>query len=418
MSTTIVFVTSISAAAQTGATAQSSASKQEKVPVVTAGPDLEADATAWEAPIREVTVFSDRARIRRKARPSLTPGINKLRLPDLPGATSLDTIRVSVGDAKLLRVEAAPIEREKISIEAVEAALAELEVQTDLRLTIEGRLRVLQEELGFLMTLAPKGPVDEQHRQGKPILPLSLDAQRTVLDFFDGRRTSLRAKVRELEADLEKVNEAIAILRRSVALRDLGAFTSQTIRVLVIVEARGASKPELTLEYMVPGARWTPSYDLHYFAKDGALEIGTYGLVTQATGEDWDDVELFLSTAIPGQGIELPELLTWTLGEKGELIPRPRAQAQPVRPPFQAPEPRATEKEIARAIAVEQLSERLALLDALASGQGQGYGATKKPAAPNKDYGRFRPPPPPRPAQKTIDFADDTIEGDLSRPDD
>jgi hypothetical protein len=413
----IVLVTSGSAA-QTGATTSASASNAEKVPVVTAGPDLEADATPWDAPIREVTVFSDRARIQRRARPALTPGINKLRLPDLPGATSLDTIRVSIADAKLLRIEAAPIEREKISIEAVEAALAELEVQTDLRLTIEGRLRVQAEELGFLMTIAPKGPVDEQHRQGKPILPLSLDAQRVVLDFFDARRTTLRAKVRELEQDLEKVNEAIAMLRRSVALRDLGAFTSQTIRVLVIIESRGASKPELTLEYVVPGARWTPSYDLHYFAKEGALEIGTYGLVTQATGEDWDDVELFLSTAIPGQGIELPELLTWTLGEKGELIPQPRAQAQPVRPPFQAPEPQATEKEIARAIAVEQLSERLALLDAIAAGQGQSVGTTATKYK-DKEFGsRFRPPPPPKPQrpQKSMDFADDVVEGALMMP--
>ena len=70
----------------------------------------------------------------------------------------------------------------------------------------------------------------------------------------------------------------------------------------------------------------------------GQIRVETAAAVEQATGEDWTDVTLLLSTAMPGRGIDLPELLTWTLGERSEFVPqlRPR-RAPPAEPPLPAP---------------------------------------------------------------------------------
>ena len=54
---------------------------------VAVGPEMAAEARPVEAAIDEVTVFSDRARVRRKGRVTIPSGATAVRLPDLPGGT-------------------------------------------------------------------------------------------------------------------------------------------------------------------------------------------------------------------------------------------------------------------------------------------------------------------------------------------
>ena len=52
----------------------------------------------------------------------------------------------------------------------------------------------------------------------------------------------------------------------------------------------------MTLTYFVQ-ASWEPAYDFHLTRADGALRIERGALISQASGEDWRDVTLTLSTA-------------------------------------------------------------------------------------------------------------------------
>ncbi|HLK92475.1 MAG TPA: DUF4139 domain-containing protein, partial [Polyangia bacterium] len=82
-------------------------------------------------------------------------------------------------------------------------------------------------------------------------------------------------------------------------------------------------------------------------------------VVQQATGEDWPEARLSFSTAMPGRGIELPELLTWTLGERSEFVPRPRARAAPpVEPSYPVPTEPVTDER--RALDAAVVRARLA----------------------------------------------------------
>src|SRR5262249_5521129 len=122
--------------------------------------------------------------------------------------------------------------------------------------------------------------------------------------------------------------------------------------------ARGGA--DLELEYFVPGARWKPAYDLHYASARGQIRVETAAVVEQATGEDWTDVVVLLSTAMPGRGIDLPELLTWTRGERSEFVPQLRRRGAPrVEPPLPVPGP-SRAAEASQAIDAEMLRVRLA----------------------------------------------------------
>src|SRR5215470_10710101 len=77
-----------------------------RVPDLVVGPDAADAASRIDAPIAEVTVFSDRERVRRRGRATLKAGAGLVRFPDLPGAAFLDTVRVAAGNGRVVRVEA------------------------------------------------------------------------------------------------------------------------------------------------------------------------------------------------------------------------------------------------------------------------------------------------------------------------
>ncbi|MBK6687403.1 MAG: DUF4139 domain-containing protein [Deltaproteobacteria bacterium] len=174
----------------------------------------------------------------------------------------------------------------------------------------------------------------------------------------------------------EKV-EKIELLQRQIQRLDLGGFSDQRIQVLAIVEVPGGGS-QVELEYFSTGAFWKPAYDLRFDANQGAVVMDTAGAVTQATGEDWSEVELELSTAIPGQSITLPKLLTWTLGEAKEFIPQVRPKAgRPAPPYFPLPQPMPSRAELERALRTERLAARLAELQGLAQATAEDVVADK-----------------------------------------
>jgi uncharacterized protein (TIGR02231 family) len=402
------------------------------VPEVTAGFDLVVQAQIVEAPIAEVTVYSDRARVRRRASRELAAGLHTLGLPDLPGAVHMDTVRVEVQGARVLRVEAIPIERERFSLEQIEGLIERMEKLTDSLARLDGRLAVHQLEATLLSGIRAQPPVAEQERWGKPAAAVLPDAWREVLNFLSRRREAARVELRKLGLERRQTVEELTRVQREVGRHDLGAFTDQKVQVLAIVQAEAAGRVQLTLEYFVPGAAWWPTYDLRYLTARQEVRLAFAGLVQQASGEDWVDAELSLSTAIPGQGIELPELLTWALGEKKEFIPQAVARRAPAdQPLFPPPVARQTLHEGERVAKLEVLAQRIAelenliALDGLAgqdqdgrvalgfleTGRGGGGEAFGRGSADSDRLTATR-------SHTTVDFADVSVEGGLARPDD
>jgi hypothetical protein len=331
-----------------------------EVPPLAVGPELKEEAPFLDARIDEVTVYSDRARIRRRARAEAKAGVSGYRLPDLPGGVLLETVRVYAGGARVIRVEASPVEREVVSIDQVKGLLDLLEKVTDRMAELEHQLAIERRELERIGSVHPAAPVEEKDRDGRRALPIAADAWFESLDFLGGRDLAARARLRKAEAELHDLVEKRDDLARQIEEKNLGAFTDRRVEVFVALESASAKKVEVELEYFMTGARWKPGYDLR-FDGNGKLTVETGAMVQQATGEDWTNVSLSLSTAIPGQGIDLPELLTWTLGESRDFTPQARpARASAVPPLFAPPAPLPTRAEERRRIEIEVLQLRFA----------------------------------------------------------
>jgi len=374
------------------------------------GPDLVERAVPIELPVAEVMVFSDRARVTRRG-PVKGSGLQVLRLPDLPGSTLPGSVRVTSSSGTVLRVETAPVERERWGIDQVDAWIAQLEEGQDQLAVLDGKQSAVRQELSLLAGLTAAPPLPEKDRAGKVLSP-SPEAWREAQDRLARRRATLRTQEQALEVEQRGIAARLQKIQQEVQARNLGAFTDRKMQVLVILDGGGS----LDVEYAVPGAFWKPAYELAFDPDKGQVSLAVAGLVTQATGEDWDGVKLRLSTAIPGQDIDLPKLRTWTLADDREYVPTPTARAtprttRPFSPP--TPRPRAAELEKAadRALLTQRTQHLLALASGAIGGEGRRGGVASVGSPPP-------PPPPPSYSKRTeISFDDASIEGDLVSPD-
>ena len=96
------------------------------------------------------------------------------------------------------------------------------------------------------------------------------------------------------------------------------------------VELERAATVELTLVYRTWNARWVPAYDIRLATGAERVKVGVNALVWQQTEEDWTDVPLRLSTAIPSHSADLPQLMAWFIEET------PPPPPPPVSAPYEA----------------------------------------------------------------------------------
>jgi uncharacterized protein (TIGR02231 family) len=66
---------------------------------------------------------------------------------------------------------------------------------------------------------------------------------------------------------------------------------------------------------MLPGATWQPAHELRAKGKNPKnVTLTSYAIVTQTTGEDWVNADIYFSTQSPNKTIQIPELNALLLG--------------------------------------------------------------------------------------------------------
>jgi hypothetical protein len=151
---------------------------------------------------------------------------------------------------------------------------------------------------------------------------LSVTSLLAAAAAVEDRAVKLAALERELEAEEQDATRALAEAKRLV---QLDRAPPRILRGIELDVDGGVAGGSLELEYFVGAARWVPSYSLHLLRSDrqtrARLVLGA--LVAQASGEDWHDVALSVSTSPLSRSCTLPLLSSWRLGRAQP--PRPKA---------------------------------------------------------------------------------------------
>lgn len=284
-----------------------------------------------EVPIRQVSVYTDRALVTRRGQTTLKPGVNDLVVEDIPTTLVTESVRAAgKGSALILGLEVST----HYHAEAPEVDLAELdreiEGHEDQDQALQDRLATLESQLGFLQGLAQNS---ERLARGIGFGRVGVDECRGVLQFVVGELDQARGQQQEIAVRRRELARELEVLRRR--RKDLATPRQPQERrqITVTVEAQEETAFELEVDYVVRNASWQPQYDLRLVGEQVAV---TYrGQVTQRTGEPWDAVDLTLSTAKPSVSAVLPELNPWYLDVYRPPIPA-SAPARKMRPSLPA----------------------------------------------------------------------------------
>jgi uncharacterized protein (TIGR02231 family) len=253
-----------------------------------------------------VTVFPGGAQVERTATVRTGKGHARIVLGGFPARMNDASVRIRLaGDAGPhlvgFAVEEVPV-ADVVSPEA-RALEAEEEKLRDDDKVYEDARAVIADRRAFVLAL--RSTYQTRATVNMALSPLDLGALAAVHAFASSRLALLAAEERGLDVARTKLAREIELVRRKLT-EVASKREKQTKTVAIDVRAAQAGDVVLEVRYLVPGARWSSEYDA---TLDGErVRFVHYAVVTQETGEDWDDVALVLSSADTSGQVAVPVL--------------------------------------------------------------------------------------------------------------
>ncbi len=280
-------------------------------------PALVAAPIPAESRLAAATVYPDRAVVTRTAAGlAVSGGTAEFVFSGLPASLLDESVQVSARGnvaASLLDVATRTVfvtAEPDARVKTLEDQLLGLR-REERRLNDDGA--VLESQRALLASIektstAPVAPVAGATPPARP----SLEDFAKLLTFSAEQRARLDTAARGLDVERAALAEKIAAAEAQLnELRGRQPARRATKTVTVRLAPAAAGKLDLTLAYALPGASWTPAYDARLRSEKRQVRLDAFGLVRNATGEDWTDIALTLSTARPGLGGGAPEIAPW-----------------------------------------------------------------------------------------------------------
>lgn len=270
------------------------------------------DLTA-QSKISQVTVYPGSARVTRQAEVNLSPGEYSVMLDQIIPRLDENSLTVTGRGVASVKIFGAYLKREHTE-EAADQRVQELEKLIE-RLSDElqkenQNLEILRKETEYLDSI--KLFSGQQIPKDLVTSMPSVESLEGVRGFLSGRyadveskKESGRIRMRDLQGE-----QQVAQLK----LNELRSSGSEQQRQLVVdLESTKAGKFTLEVSYLVYGATWRPIYDARAQYDKKEIELTSFGVIKQTTGEDWEDVRLTLSTAQPTVSGRMPDVTPWVL---------------------------------------------------------------------------------------------------------
>ncbi|GAB4289720.1 MAG: DUF4139 domain-containing protein [Marinilabiliales bacterium] len=253
--------------------------------------------------IKDVTVFLNGAQVVRKGTVYVPQGIYNIVFEDLPQNINSQSVQVKgSGNFTILSVKHEinylKTQEKNNEIKVLEDSLELLTEELDLQNNL---LNVYNEEESMLLSNKQIGGQDN----GVKIEELKLAA-----DFYRNRLTDIKTRKIAISKKIKKLNEGISRIQNQLNLAN-ARKNIPTSEIHVMVESKIAQNIKLEVSYLVSNAGWSPTYDLRANGINSGIEFFYKANVYQSTGEDWNNVNLVLSTGNPYQSGSKPVISPW-----------------------------------------------------------------------------------------------------------
>ncbi len=262
-----------------------------------------------ESIIKSAVVYNDRATLTRTAQVKIPAGAHVLNFIGLPVILFPDSLRTEGKAASQVTLGAIAYKMEShedFVVPKEQELHGLLEKLEDQKIQYDAEKQAVAIAQKFLDKLGEQAA----QRSNEDIARINLKPEE-----WKGAADSLHAKTLENLKSINAIDIAIRHTDEQIAkinqeLAQLRTDQKQTYRVQIPYESQVETTLTIDLSYQLPKVSWQPVYDARLDVASGKMSLVQYGAVWQQTGEDWNGIDLTLSTAQPSRGAGLPDLYT------------------------------------------------------------------------------------------------------------
>jgi hypothetical protein len=263
--------------------------------------------------VSKVTVFSDRALITRSAKETMPAGIQTILIPHLPAALMDQSLRVSGVSDRAVKITDVKIEQ--VFLDTIPESR-----KSDLYRRLNAlRLEKNALERKNLFLKSQSEAVDalrENYTKSlnnpNPNHKAATEEWDKLLQFVERKKTDFADKMESLRLEIEAKQEKIQALEQEIRNTTAGSGKTEK-QVSVTLNVAEGGPIDFEVSYLISGVSWSPSYEARVTSTEKALQLFYYGMVQQTSGENWNNIDLVLSTARPAISSQIPSIYRWNL---------------------------------------------------------------------------------------------------------
>lgn len=252
--------------------------------------------------ITKVTVYLSSANITRTAECNLEPGTSEITLTGL--STKIDESSIQISGLQA------------VSILSMSYNINFMPFVADktVELPLQKRLSEIDLEIALLKnTIA--GLIEEQEviyvnrSVNARVQSLNLEKVKEISTYYRKRVTAIKNEIFKANLTIKKLNNETRTVQKQMAELNNTPEKEQG-EIKIKFDAPIVSTLQLNVSYQVQDAGWVPNYDIKSEAINSPLKLSYKAHVYQKTGNNWNNVNIILSTGNPNLNVAKPNLGT------------------------------------------------------------------------------------------------------------
>ncbi len=250
--------------------------------------------------IKEVTVYLSGANITRAAKCNLPTGVSEMVLIGL--STKIDESSIQISGLQAVSILSMSYDINFIPFMEDETVLFPLQEKLDV---IESEIAMLKNKISGLEE--EEQIIYANRTVSGRTQALSLEKVKEISTYYRQRITDIKNEVYRANLKVKHLNDETRMVQKQmVELNNTPEKEQGELRIKF--DAPVDSNLNLIVSYQVQDAGWIPNYDIKSSDINTPLSLSYKAHVYQKTGNNWNDVNIILSTGNPNVNIAKPNL--------------------------------------------------------------------------------------------------------------
>lgn len=264
--------------------------------------------------IKEVTLFSHHALVKRESIVRVNKGLNKLFLELKEFHVEKDSISAKIfGEGEILSVQSRDVYLKESLQEGINTLEQKVKKLKESKRILMDKKDVLNKKELFLNSFIDLSQ-PQFHEDIKAGLFKITDLEKH-LSFIASNFQDINEKKGILDLKIEEIDNEIKTFEKELAF--LKASQTKGKKVIeIFFNSTEEQEIKIVANYLVQDAFWKPLYKISIPTTLKEANLIMFSKIQQKTGEDWKNVTLSISNVMPLKGVALSSPKSWLLDVK------------------------------------------------------------------------------------------------------